>query len=145
MQKYIKFAKKTCQPKLGEEAINYLSKKWKDLRQKDLDSSDIKVLPITTRTYESMIRISTAFAKLRLRKEVETQDCKLAYQLLKKSLFGDDDYDSDDDDDADDEEGMEDESYHVKEKKTKKRTTTTTSSKKQSDKKQPASSQKQGF
>lgn len=53
----------------------------------------MRVLPITIRTYETMIRLSTAHAKLRLSKVVEIEDCVEALRLLNFSLFGDDELD----------------------------------------------------
>jgi len=53
----------------------------------------VRVLPITIRTYETMIRLSTAHAKLRLSKVVEIEDCVEALRLLNFSLFGDDELD----------------------------------------------------
>jgi len=44
-------------------------------------------MPITIRTYETLIRLSTAHAKLRLSKEVEVKDCMIAEGLLKFALF----------------------------------------------------------
>ena len=39
---------------------------------------------------ETIIRLSTAHAKLRLGKNVEVEDCKVAVKLLEFALFGDD-------------------------------------------------------
>jgi DNA replication licensing factor MCM3 len=44
-------------------------------------------MPITIRTLESLIRLATAHAKLRLSKYVTEEDCLVAADLLNKSLF----------------------------------------------------------
>ena len=45
-------------------------------------------LPVTIRTYESMIRLSTAHAKLRLSRFVEVSDCEIAVHLVYYTIFG---------------------------------------------------------
>jgi DNA replication licensing factor MCM3 len=47
-------------------------------------------MPITVRTLESLIRLATAHAKLRLSKEIEKIDCEVAVEMLTYSLFGED-------------------------------------------------------
>ena len=59
----------------------------------DLDSQSMnqgenaKIMPITIRTLESLIRLATSHAKLRLSKKVTEGDCRVAAELLGKTLF----------------------------------------------------------
>jgi len=65
---------------LTNPCIDFLVNAWSALRQKDLEDSNatggIRVLPITTRTYETLIRLATAHAKLRLSKTVDLEDAQ---------------------------------------------------------------------
>lgn len=91
LKKYLTYAKKVCpNPILEEDAIEYLTSQWTYLRNQDTEEGEnqqkIQVLPITIRTYETLIRLSTAHAKLRLSKKIEIQDCRVAIRLLRFSL-----------------------------------------------------------
>jgi DNA replicative helicase MCM subunit Mcm2 (Cdc46/Mcm family) len=46
-----------------------------------------KCIPVTIRTLETLIRLATAHAKLRLSKKVQPEDCNVAFELLYKSLY----------------------------------------------------------
>jgi DNA replication licensing factor MCM3 len=58
----------------------------------------MKVLPITVRTLETLIRLSTSVAKLRLSKDVEIKDCKEALDLFKSAYFGEENVELEDED-----------------------------------------------
>lgn len=94
LKKYVAFVK-NHKPKLTDEASAYITKKWTELRIKDFEYTKVKggarVIPITVRTLESLIRLSTAHAKLRLSAYVEMQDCDAALYLLHRTLFQEDD------------------------------------------------------
>jgi DNA replication licensing factor MCM3 len=48
-------------------------------------------MPVTVRTLESLIRLATAHAKCRLSDKVEEKDCDIAVNLMKFTLFADED------------------------------------------------------
>ncbi|GME72719.1 unnamed protein product [[Candida] boidinii] len=59
---------------------------YADLRN-DEATKNSRTSPITARTLETIIRLSTAHAKVRLSQTVEPNDVKLAEELLRFSLF----------------------------------------------------------
>ena len=72
----------------------FLNQKWAEMRQEDFETitsrGASRVMPVTVRTLESLIRLATAHAKCRISKKIEVRDCKVAYDLIKYTLFGDD-------------------------------------------------------
>lgn len=94
LKKYIAYSKKFVQPVLTDQAKEIITKEWSNLRQKDFENSQDKnqqrFMPITVRTLESLIRLATAHAKLRLSKTIEKVDCDLAVEMMTYSLFGED-------------------------------------------------------
>ncbi|XP_003368065.1 DNA replication licensing factor MCM3, partial [Trichinella spiralis] len=82
LRKYIQYAKK-INPVFTENACEYISEKYADLRAFDEKHSDKeKTMPVTARMLETMIRLSTAFAKIRFGKKITTADAEKAYSLL---------------------------------------------------------------
>ncbi len=98
-KKYLFYAKKQFQPSLKDDAIEYISNRWMEMRQRQaMDmNKESKVertkypatnLPVSIRTFESLIRIATGHAKLRLSKFVQLVDCEVAVQLIYQTVFG---------------------------------------------------------
>ena len=88
LRKYIYYAKSKINPTLTREATEYISKSWSNLRERSIsDDYKGKTIPVTVRTLESLIRLSTAFAKTRLSQKVEKQDALNAVDLLTNSFF----------------------------------------------------------
>ena len=83
LRKYIHFAKKLPKPTLSEESMESISSAYATMRAK----SGMKNLPVTARTLETIIRLSSASAKTRLSKLVEVQDVDLATELINFVLF----------------------------------------------------------
>lgn len=93
LKKYLAYAK-TNDSNLTDESSTYITRKWTELRTKDFEFSKTKgasrVLPVTVRTLESLIRLATAHAKLRLSPTVDIEDCDAGVNLLYATLFEDD-------------------------------------------------------
>ena len=84
LKKYLWYAKH-IKPVLTQKASNYLTKKYGELRNSTFDQH--KTLPVTVRSLETMIRLSTAFAKARLSSQITIKDAEQGYDMLKISLF----------------------------------------------------------
>eukprot|EP01017_Pseudomicrothorax_dubius_P003363 TRINITY_DN10464_c0_g1_i1.p1 TRINITY_DN10464_c0_g1~~TRINITY_DN10464_c0_g1_i1.p1 ORF type:complete len:422 (+),score=108.63 TRINITY_DN10464_c0_g1_i1:42-1268(+) len=94
LKKYIIFAKGFYRPTLNDESIDFISQAWTRFRQREVEAQTVgalRVMPLTTRTFETIIRLAAAHAKLRLSNVIERSDCELAIELLNFALFGDED------------------------------------------------------
>ena len=94
IRKYIQYAKERVVPQLTQEAIDVIIKSYSNLR----NDQNTKKSPITPRTLETLIRLSSAHAKVRLSKKVELEDAKVASQLLRFALLGEDNGGANEDD-----------------------------------------------
>uniref|UniRef100_A0A8C5WNE3 DNA replication licensing factor MCM3 n=1 Tax=Laticauda laticaudata TaxID=8630 RepID=A0A8C5WNE3_LATLA len=87
MRKYIHFAK-MLKPVLTEEAAVLIAQEYSSLRsQEQITSDNARTSPITARTLETLIRLSTAHAKARMSKIIEKQDAKAAVELVQFAYF----------------------------------------------------------
>ncbi|KAL7991362.1 hypothetical protein Chor_015618 [Crotalus horridus] len=87
MRKYIHFAK-MLKPVLTEEAAALIAQEYSSLRsQEQISSDNARTSPITARTLETLIRLSTAHAKARMSKIIEEQDAKAAVELVQFAYF----------------------------------------------------------
>lgn len=87
MKKYIQYAKLRIKPVLSQEASDRISEIYVALRNDDMKGNERKTSPMTVRTLETIIRLSTAHAKARLSNRVERKDAEAAYGILKFALF----------------------------------------------------------
>ncbi|KIX05215.1 uncharacterized protein Z518_06087 [Rhinocladiella mackenziei CBS 650.93] len=87
IKKYIQYAKSRCKPSLTKEASDYVVNSYADLRNQEVDANKRRTSPMTARTLETLIRLSTAHAKARLSSRVEESDAVAAEQVLKFALF----------------------------------------------------------
>ncbi|CAH8842025.1 unnamed protein product [Trichobilharzia szidati] len=97
LQKYIHVARQ-LKPQLTKEAASILAEKYCDLRAQE-SSEGIgrpgrgdqnrmrRTQPITARSLETLIRLSTAHAKARMSKTVTKKDAEAAVQLISFVLF----------------------------------------------------------
>lgn len=87
MKKYISVVK-CVKPKLSEQACELISNEYSRLRSQDSTESDVAhTQPVTARTLETLIRLSTAHAKARMAKTVAPQDAKVAIELVQYAYF----------------------------------------------------------
>ena len=113
MKKYIHLAK-VMKPNMTSEASSLIAEEYTRLRGLTLDSHVARTSPITARTLETLIRLSTAHARSRMSMKVEAQDVKPAIELVQFAYFkrvlekkkrrrgvpGDDGSDNEEEDDA---------------------------------------------
>ncbi|XP_003704921.1 minichromosome maintenance 3 [Megachile rotundata] len=87
MRKYIHIAR-CMKPKLTEEASEVIASEYSKLRSEEsLDSDVARTQPVTARTLETLIRLSTAHAKARLSKNVTAEDAHAAIELVEFAYF----------------------------------------------------------
>ncbi|KAF7663786.1 hypothetical protein LDENG_00200240 [Lucifuga dentata] len=87
MRKYIHIAKSVT-PVLTQEAANHIAEEYSRLRSQEQLGADIaRTSPVTARTLETLIRLSTAHAKARMSKAVELEDSEVAVELVQFAYF----------------------------------------------------------
>ncbi|KAL7388857.1 hypothetical protein ABVT39_022006 [Epinephelus coioides] len=87
MRKYVHIAKAVT-PVLTEEAANHIAEEYSRLRGQEQMGADIaRTSPVTARTLETLIRLSTAHAKARMSKAVELEDSEVAVELVQFAYF----------------------------------------------------------
>lgn len=84
VKKFIMYAKARVHPVLSTEAASIIANEYAALRDKE---SDMKTLPVTARTLETMIRLATAHAKARLGDIVSVEDAHAAFALINFAYF----------------------------------------------------------
>ncbi|KAJ3027104.1 UNVERIFIED_CONTAM: MCM DNA helicase complex subunit [Siphonaria sp. JEL0065] len=88
LKKYIHYAKSRVQPVLTDEACAAITELYGKLRmERDGHEAKYRTVPITARTLETLIRLSTAHAKARLSKVVEKADTEVARTILEFALY----------------------------------------------------------
>jgi DNA replication licensing factor MCM3 len=87
IKKYIQFAKGRKAPVLTKAAADKIVNTYTALRNDDLAANQRKTSPMTARTLETLIRLSTAHAKARLANTVDEEDAQVAADILKFALF----------------------------------------------------------
>ncbi|XP_027087801.1 DNA replication licensing factor MCM3 homolog 2 [Coffea eugenioides] len=88
LKKYIHYAKHRIQPELTDEASDQIATAYAELRSASSNAkTGAGTLPITARTLETIIRLSTAHAKLKLRRQVLKADVDAALQVLNFAIY----------------------------------------------------------
>ncbi|KAJ8604866.1 hypothetical protein MRB53_041642 [Persea americana] len=87
IKKYIQYAKARITPVLTKGASDYCVSTYSALRNDELEGNNRRTSPITVRTLETLIRLSTAHARARLSQRVEEKDAKVAETILRFALF----------------------------------------------------------
>lgn len=87
MRKYIQAAK-CMKPKLTEEACEAIANEYSRLRSQDNVESDVaRTQPVTARSLETLIRLSTAHARARMSATVTVDDAQAAIELVQFAYF----------------------------------------------------------
>lgn len=87
IKKYIQYAKSRIKPVLTKGAADHIVGTYSALRNDELLGNQRKTAPMTARTLETLIRLSTAHAKARLSNRVDEKDAKAAEGILRFALF----------------------------------------------------------
>lgn len=87
IKKYIQYAKSRIKPILSKDASQFIVSAYGNLRNDDMAANMRRTSPMTARTLETLIRLSTAHAKARLSNTVTVDDAKQAYAVLRFALF----------------------------------------------------------
>ncbi|KAE8722959.1 DNA replication licensing factor MCM3 [Hibiscus syriacus] len=87
LKKYIHYAKHRIQPDLTDEASEQIAIAYAELRTASSNAKTGGTLPITARTLETIIRLSTAHAKLKLSRKVTKDDVDAALKVLNFAIY----------------------------------------------------------
>ena len=82
LRKYIAYARRRCNPRLSDEAVEEMKEYYVSMRMSGQDDSGIKSIPITARQLEALVRLAEAHAKIRLSDQVLREDAKKAIELV---------------------------------------------------------------
>ncbi len=89
LKKYLCYIKSMKDPVLDDTVSDYAAQIYAVIRHKAAYFEQDKVAcPVTVRSLETMIRLATAHAKMRMSKQVQTGDIDIAVNLLHLSIFG---------------------------------------------------------
>ncbi|KAL9263403.1 DNA replication licensing factor MCM3 homolog 1-like protein [Drosera capensis] len=88
LKKYIHYAKNRFEPELSDEASEHIATAYAELRNASTNAKGGGgTLPITARTLETIIRLSTAHAKLKLNKTILKSDVEAALKVLNFAIY----------------------------------------------------------
>lgn len=88
LKKYIHYSKSRHQPVLTDEASEHIASTYAEMRNAGAEAkSGGGTLPITARSLETIIRLSTAHAKMKLRNQVLKSDVESALKVLNFAIY----------------------------------------------------------
>ncbi|KAG2224369.1 hypothetical protein INT45_006769 [Circinella minor] len=87
LKKYLYYAKNRITPTLTKRATDTIINEYTSLRNDKDEDTRKKTAPVTARTLETLIRLSTSHAKARLSEKVEDKDAKAAAEVLRVAMF----------------------------------------------------------
>ncbi len=86
LRKYISYSKRV-HPVLTDGAIDEIKRYYVDIRNKNSGEDGHKSVPITARQLEALVRMSEAFARMKLKESVTRKEAKEAVELLHSCLL----------------------------------------------------------
>lgn len=88
LKKYLHYAKQSLQPILTRSASAHIIQAYTSFRSDQPENpAEAKTFPVTPRTLETLIRLSTAHARARLSPRVEKRDARVAEEMIKFCLY----------------------------------------------------------
>ncbi|KAF8591985.1 putative MCM3-subunit of pre-replication complex [Ramaria rubella] len=87
IKKYIQYAKARPAPVLTKGAADWIVNVYARLRNEESEENGKRTSPLTARTLETLIRLSTAHAKARLSPKIQQKDALAAEEILQFALF----------------------------------------------------------
>ncbi len=82
LRKYVAYARRNIFPTLTEDAIEEIKNYYVSMRATGVEEGGVRIIPITARQLEALIRLSEASAKSRLSEKVTKKDTKRAIDLI---------------------------------------------------------------
>ena len=80
IRKYLIYARQNIAPKLTDSAVEELKNYF--IKMRSSSSGEVKAVPISARQLEGLIRLSEAYARLRLKSKVSKKDALRAIEML---------------------------------------------------------------
>lgn len=87
LRKFIAYARQKSKPKMTDEALEELKNYYIQMRNRGgTEDDEFRVIPITARQLEALVRLAEASAKIRLSEKVLRQDARRAIDLIQYCL-----------------------------------------------------------
>ena len=87
VRKYVHYARTNVVPVLTKAASDHIVTAYATFRTEQPARGEALTFPVTPRTLETLIRLSTAHAKARLSPRVERKDVKVAEEMIRFCLY----------------------------------------------------------